>query len=114
MSSPASPPLVQAVLAGAPKAESRDGAGIGAVHALLVDKASGRAVYAVLSLGGVLGLGRSYYPVPFDLLRYDPVRDLYVVTVDPALLKGGPSWSSHAPDFDAAYADRVARYYAGS
>ena len=114
MTTPAPQPLVQAVLATAPKAESREGTGIGTVYAFIVDKAAGRATHAVLSLGGMLGLGKSYYPVPFALLQFDPVRDVYVVTVDPQVLKGGPSWASHAPDFDAAYADRVARYYAGN
>lgn len=112
MSSAASPQLLaQAVATDPPKAESRDGSAIGTVHAWMLDKGSGRATYAVLSLGGFMGLGKSYYPVPFELLGYDPVRDVYVVRVDPQLLKGGPSWANHAPAFDAAYAERVARYY---
>lgn len=106
-------PLVQAATSDPPRAESRDGAGIGTVSAYLVDKGSGRATYAVLSLGGFLGMGKSYYPVPFDLLAFDAVRDVYVVRVDPQVLKGGPSWANHAPTFDAAYAERVARYYGG-
>jgi hypothetical protein len=65
----------------------------------------------VLSLGGFLGMGKSFYPVPFSLLQFDPVRDLYVITVDRRLLEGGPSWSNNAPVFDQAYADRVASYY---
>ena len=93
------------------KVESRDGASVGAVHALMVHKGSGRTTYAVLSLGGFLGMGKSYYPLPFSLLQYDAVRDLYVVTVDKRMLEGGPSWANNAPTFDQAYADRVARYY---
>ncbi len=77
----------------------------------MVHKASGRTTHAVLSLGGFLGMGRSYYPLPFALLRYDAVRDLYVVTVDKRMLEGGPSWANNPPTFDQAYADRVARYY---
>ncbi|WP_425230534.1 PRC-barrel domain-containing protein [Sphingomonas sp.] len=110
---PSSPLLVQAVAAEAPRSETRDGAAVGSVYAYVVDKGSGRAGYAVLSLGGFLGMGKSFYPVPFDLLAFDPVRDVYVVRVEPQVLKGGPSWANHAPAFDAAYTERVARYYAG-
>ncbi|NJR80208.1 PRC-barrel domain-containing protein [Sphingomonas corticis] len=103
--------LVQANLAGAMKVEGRDGDHLGAVHAFMTHKGSGRTTHAVLSLGGFLGMGKSFYPLPFELLRFDPVRDQYVVTIDRRLLEGGPSWANNAPVFDQAYADRVASYY---
>lgn len=93
------------------KVLSRDGDGMGHVHALMVVKRTGQATFAVLSLGGILGLGKSYYPVPFGLLSYDTVHDKYIVTADRRLLEGGPSWSNNAPTFDQAYADRVSSYY---
>ena len=93
------------------KVEGRDGGSGGLVHAVMVGKRSGRVTHAVLSLGGFLGIGKSFYPVPWTLLSYDPVRDVYVVTVDKSLLEGGPSWANNAPLFDQAYADRVASYY---
>jgi len=103
--------LTQANAAHTIKVESRDGESVGTVYAFMVHKASGRATHAVLSLGGFLGMGKSYYPVPFSLLQFDPVSDRYVVTVDRRLLEGGPSWANNAPTFDQAYADRVASYY---
>jgi hypothetical protein len=90
---------------------SRDGDKLGHVHAFLVEKASGQTTYAVLSLGGFLGMGKSYYPVPFALLAYDPPNDHYIVTADRRLLEGGPSWANNPPDFDQAYAERVSSYY---
>ena len=107
--------LVRATAVAEPKVESRDGGSVGTVHAYLVDKRSGRAEFAVLSLGGFLGMGKSFYPVPFGLLDYDAVRDVYVAGLDPKQLEGGPSWSNNPPAFDQAYADRVGSYYgAGS
>ena len=103
--------LVQANIAHPPKLESRDGDGVGTVYAFMVHKGTGRTTHAVLSLGGFLGMGKSFYPLPFDLLQYDPVRDAYVVTIDRRVLEGGPSWANNAPTFDQAYADRVASYY---
>ena len=106
--------LTQANTAHTVKVESRDGDAVGTVYAFMVHKGSGRVTHAVLSLGGFLGMGRSYYPIPFALLQFDPVRDRYVVTVDRRLLEGGPSWANNAPVFDQAYADRVASYYGAS
>ncbi|MDI1295114.1 MAG: PRC-barrel domain-containing protein [bacterium] len=93
------------------KVASRDGDAMGSVHSFMVNKRTGQATYAVLSLGGFLGLGKSYYPLPFALLSYDHVADGYIVTIDRRLLEGGPSWSNNAPDFNQAYADRVSNYY---
>ncbi|KQN93918.1 photosystem reaction center subunit H [Sphingomonas sp. Leaf231] len=103
--------LVQTNLSDTMKVDTRDGDHLGTVHAFMVHKGTGRATHAVLSLGGFLGMGKSFYPLPFALLQFDPVRDSYVVTIDRRLLEGGPSWANHAPVFDQAYADRVASYY---
>ena len=103
--------LAQANVATTLKVVSRDGDSVGTVHALMVHKASGRTTHAVLSLGGFLGMGKSFYPVPFAHLAYDPAHDHYVVTIDRRMLEGGPSWSNNAPVFDQSYADRVGSYY---
>ncbi|MFD1787694.1 PRC-barrel domain-containing protein [Sphingomonas floccifaciens] len=103
--------LVQANVAHTLKVQSRDGNTVGTVHALMIHKGTGRTTHAVLSLGGFLGMGKSFYAVPFELLIYDIAHDLYTITVDKRLLEGGPSWANNAPTFDQAYADRVAGYY---
>jgi len=90
---------------------SRDGEKIGYVQSFMINKRSGQALYVVLSIGGFLGLGKAYYPLPFSLLAYDPVNDSYQITIDRRVLEGGPSWANNAPLFDQGYADRVASYY---
>jgi hypothetical protein len=71
---------------------SRDGDSLGSVHSFMFNKATGAAVYAVLSLGGFLGIGKSFYPLPFDLLSYDHAADSYVVQIDRRQLEGvGPT-----------------------
>ncbi|GGC14570.1 photosystem reaction center subunit H [Novosphingobium endophyticum] len=90
---------------------SQDGDKLGHVKSFVVDKRTGRSVYAVLSLGGFLGLNKSFYPVPFNLLGYEATDDNYVITIDRRILEGGPSWSNNAPEFDQAYANRVSSYY---
>lgn len=103
--------LIQANVPGTMKVDSRDGDHIGSVSAFMIHKTTGRTTHAVLSLGGFLGMGKSFYPLPFSLLQYDPVRDGFVVTIDRRMLEGGPSWANNAPVFDQSYADRVASYY---
>lgn len=96
------------------KVQSRDGDNLGHVKALMIDKRSGETAYAILSIGGFLGLNKSFYPIPFGLLAYDPTEDFYVVTIDRRLLEGGPSWANNSPEFNQAYADRVTNYYANA
>ena len=44
---------------------SRDGDKLGYVYAFMVNKRTGQAMYAVLTIGGFLGMGKAYYPLPF-------------------------------------------------
>jgi sporulation protein YlmC with PRC-barrel domain len=102
--------LVQAKTEGL-KVHTRDGDGLGEVYAFMVDKRSGQTTHAIISISGFLGMNKSFYPLPFELLSYDAVEDGYVVTADRRLMEGGPSWANNPPEFNQAYADRVASYY---
>ncbi|USI74761.1 PRC-barrel domain-containing protein [Sphingomonas morindae] len=93
------------------KVRTRDGDALGSVHALMIDKRAGQTRFAILAIGGFLGMNKSFYPLPFELMRYDGAADDYVVTTDRRVLEGGPSWANNAPDFNQAYADRVSSYY---
>ena len=113
MSTPAEPTqlLLQSNKTDGMAVKSRDGDKLGYVYAFMVNKRTGQAMYAVLTIGGFLGMGKAYYPLPFSLLSFEPVSDSYIVTIDRRVLEGGPSWANNAPVFDQAYADRVASYY---
>lgn len=93
------------------KVKTREGERVGSVHAFLINKRTGRTVYVVLTIGGFLGMGKAYYPLPFSLLAFDPATDIYIVRIDRRVLEGGPSWAANPPLFDQAYANRVASYY---
>ena len=103
--------LIQSNKVDVMQVKSRDGDKIGSVYAFMVNKRSGHTMYAVLTIGGFLGLGKAYYPLPFALLAFEATSDSYIVTIDRRVLEGGPSWASNPPEFDQAYADRVASYY---
>jgi len=65
---------------------------LGSVHDLMLDKQTGQVAYAILSFGGFLGVGSSYHPLPWSLLRYDTNFGGYVVEIDESQLKGAPSY----------------------
>ncbi len=91
---------------------SRDADKVGTVAAFLIDRFSGQAEYIVVAMGGVLGIGGSYHPIPWGLVSFDPVRGAYVLTIEKAVLSGGPSFKSGSePMLDASYIERVASYF---
>ncbi len=91
---------------------TRDGDKLGAVAAFLIDRFDGQVDHVVVAMGGVLGLGSSYHPVPWCLLRFDPSRDGYVLSIDKAVLSSGPSFKAGGNElFDAAYAARLLSYF---
>ena len=54
-----------------------DGEKIGKIKRLMIDKESGTISYAVMSFGGLFGLGDNYYQIPWSLLKYNQSLDAY-------------------------------------
>lgn len=64
---------------------------LGAIHSVMIDKRSGQVAFAVLSFGGIFGLGERVHPVPWGMLRYDVDLDAYVVDLTREQLKDAPT-----------------------
>ncbi len=89
-----------------------DGEKLGHVYNFMVGKRSGKVEYAVMSFGGLFGLGESYHPLPWNTLTYDTSKGGYVVNIDKSRLEGGPSYrSGEEPRYDRDYGRRVHDYY---
>jgi hypothetical protein len=69
---------------------------LGSVEDIMLDKASGRIAYAVLTFGGFLGIGDRYYPLPWEKLSYNTEVGGYVVDLDRETLEGAPSYTDTA------------------
>lgn len=54
-----------------------DGKKIGSVKRLMIDKKSGNVAYAVLCIGGFLGVGEDYRPLPWASMTYNPTIEAY-------------------------------------
>lgn len=86
---------------------------LGTIEELMIDCASGRVAYAVLSFGGFLGLGSKLFAVPFDALTLqDPDRDV-LLHVDRKRLKDAPGFDQdHWPNMaDPVWGSEIHRFY---
>jgi hypothetical protein len=54
-----------------------NGEKIGKIKRLMIDKASGKIAYAVMSFGGLFGLGDNHYQIPWSFLKYNQLLDAY-------------------------------------
>ncbi len=85
---------------------------LGTVDDIMIDKVSGRAIYAVMSFGGFLGMGEKQHPLPWSSLKYDERQGGYVVNLDKAMLEKAPT-KDPSTDFTwtADYGRQVDKYY---
>ena len=70
---------------------SRSDQRLGSIHSVMIDKRSGKVAYAVLSFGGIFGLGEQVHPVPWGVLKYDVDLDAYVIDLTREQLENAPS-----------------------
>ena len=84
---------------------------LGSIRNFMVDKVSGRAEYAVIEFGGILGMGNDYYPIPWDMLTYDVEKRGYAVNLTKQQLDDAPKHGAEFPEYDHNYGQRVFDYY---
>ena len=85
---------------------------LGSIDDLMIDKRSGHIEYAVLEFGGFLGMGTDRYPIPWNMLKYSPERDGYVVPLDKGRLEKAPRYrEEEEPIYDREYGNRVDTFY---
>ncbi len=89
-----------------------DGEKLGKIQNFMVNKQSGQVEYAVMSFGGILGMGEDHFPLPWKKLNYVVERHGYVVDIDKETLDKAPKYEGDAyPAHDPAYGMMVDSYY---
>lgn len=90
-----------------------DGLDVGVITEMVVDPRGGRIAYGIVELGGFLGIGERYFPVPWALFEATPDADALVLHVDRDRLRGAPQFTSdNRPDMaDRRWALAVHTYY---
>jgi sporulation protein YlmC with PRC-barrel domain len=71
-----------------------DGQKLGTIKSVMIEKVGGQVSYAVLAMGGFLGLGERYHAVPWSALDYDTKIGGYQIAYAQDVLKGAPTLSS--------------------
>ena len=101
-----------ATLTGNDVVNSRDES-LGDIKEFMLDMRSGHVAYAVLSFGGLLGMGDKLFAVPFLALKLDTVNKRFVLNLDKARLESAPGFDKDAwPNMaDASWAKDVHAYY---
>ena len=76
---------------------------IGSISRLMIEKAGGKVVYAVMSFGGFLGLGTDEHTIPWNKLNYDTSLGGYRTDITKEQLEGAPTFYR---DSDYNWSDR--------
>jgi hypothetical protein len=101
-------PLIESNRIEGTRVYARDRQHIGTIDHLVIEKVSGRVVYAVMSFGGLLGVGAHVYTVPWEKLNYDPRLGGHHTHITQRELQDAP----HLPhDSDRQHEEEVMRYW---
>ncbi len=85
---------------------------LGSVEDIMIDKATGRSIYAVMSFGGFLGMAEKHHPLPWATLKYDTQKGGYLVNLDKNMLDNAPNFDRSAPfNWTPEYGRKVDSYY---
>jgi sporulation protein YlmC with PRC-barrel domain len=65
---------------------------VGKMDDLMIDLQSGYLASAIMSAGGILGVGDKYYPLPLEVLSFDPVKKSFYLSVDKETVREAPAF----------------------
>ena len=85
---------------------------IGSISDLILSKDAKTVEGFVIGVGGFLGIGEKYHPLPWSTLTYDESKGGYVVNLDKKMLENAPTYGMNedfrwTPD----YGRQVDKYY---
>jgi len=66
---------------------------LGKIEEIIMDLSAGTLTYAVMSTGGVFGLGDKFFAVPFSSLTYDIDEKVFYLDMDKQRLKKLPGFN---------------------
>jgi len=90
---------------------SASGGKIGKIEDLMIDKVSGRTLYALMAFDGFLGVGTQYYPVPWSILDYNQAAGGFVAPLTQAQIDTAHSVSDEEVEREIEWRERVHEFY---
>lgn len=67
-----------------------DGDRVGTIDRIMIDKQSGKVAYAVMTFGGMLGIGGAERPVPWSTLSFDVEKNGFRTDITEDQLRDAP------------------------
>jgi len=92
---------------------NKDSEDLGDVKEFMIDMATGKIAYAVLSFGGLLGMGDKLFAVPWAALTLDTTNRRFTLDVPKSVLKDAPGFDQkHWPSMsDKTWAKGIHEFY---
>jgi len=89
------------------------GEDLGKIDEIMIDIPSGKIAYAVLSFGGILGMGNKLFAVPWSALKVDEDEKCFILDLNKKTLESAPGFDKdNWPDMaDTTWGSEVYRYY---
>ena len=86
---------------------------LGDIKEIMLDMRTGQIAYAVLSFGGIMGMGDKLFAVPWESLTLDTINKRFLLDVDKEQLKNAPgfdkdNWPDMASD---AWNEQLNQFY---
>jgi sporulation protein YlmC with PRC-barrel domain len=74
---------------------NREREDLGKIEEIMLETENGRIAYAVLSFGGLMGMGDKLFAIPWNLLQVDPQQELFILNVAKERLKTAPGFDKN-------------------
>ncbi|GGX98054.1 PRC-barrel domain containing protein [Massilia dura] len=89
---------------------------LGDIKEIMIDMQSGKIAYAVLSFGGILGMGDKLFAVPWQALQLDTVNKRFILDVAKERLENAPGFDKDRwPDMASAeFGSQVSSFWGGA
>ncbi|MDO9520635.1 MAG: PRC-barrel domain-containing protein [Pseudohongiella sp.] len=92
---------------------NHQGDNLGGIKDMMLDMHSGHVAYAVLSFGGIFGMGEKLFAVPWNALKLDTAQERFLLDADKERLKNAPGFDKdNWPDMaDQSWGQQIHKYY---
>ena len=92
---------------------NKDGEELGDIKEFMIDMASGKVAYAVLSFGGLMGMGNKLFAVPWAAMALDTANKRFTLNVPKDALKDAPGFNKDRWPVmsDRTWASGVHKFY---
>jgi sporulation protein YlmC with PRC-barrel domain len=89
------------------------GEALGKIEEIMIDVERGTVAYAVMSCGGMMGLGDKLFAIPWEAFTLDANNHCFILEADKARFENAPGFDKgHWPSMvDSSWAREVHQYY---